>query len=264
MRSLLANIYRGRHILRTMVIKDIKSKYTGSLIGPLWIIATPLYQMLLYILVFSVILRMRFDEGSGTSSFVVYLLAGLIPWIFFSEATMRGTSTFIENAHLIRKVKFPLEVCVASVVISSAVTFVVYMVCYVILLLVMGVLHFETLPLFLLPVSIVILLISGLAFGLGSIAVFFRDITQGVAMILNLIFFLTPIVYPASAIPAGLRGLFNLNPFYFVVEISRNVLVRGKLPDLISVLYPSIFALVIFFAGYYIFGRTKEAFKDIL
>ncbi len=264
MKALISNIYAGRHILKTMVIKDIKSRYAGSLFGPLWIIATPMYQILLYTFLFSVILRMRFEEGSGTSSFVVYLLAGLIPWLFFAEATARGISAFIDNAHLIKKVKFPLEVCVATVIISSAVTFLIYVLFYLIMLIAMGILNYHTLPLFILPVIIVVLLISGLSFGLGSIAVFFRDITPAVAMILNLLFFLTPIVYPAGAIPANLRWLFNLNPFYFIVEMSRNVLVRGRMPDSVSVIYPSICALVIFFAGYYIFNRTKEAFKDIL
>jgi len=264
MKLLITNIFNGRHILKTMVIKDLKGRYAGSLFGPLWLIATPLYQILLYTFLFSIILRMRFDEGAGTSSFVAYLLAGLIPWIFFSEATTRGISSFIDNAHIIKKVKFPMEVCVATVIISSAVTFLVYMLFYVSMLLFMGLLKFETFPLFILPVIIVVLLVSGLSFGLGSIAVFFRDITQAVGMVLNLVFFLTPIVYPASLVPENLRWLFTLNPFYFIVEISRNTLVRGKLPDLVSVLYPSVFALVIFFSGYYIFERTKEAFKDIL
>lgn len=247
-----------------MVIKDIKSRYAGSLFGPLWIIATPLYQILLYTFLFSVILRMRFEEGSGTSSFVVYLLAGLIPWLFFAEATTRGISTFIDNAHIIKKVRFPMEVCVATVIISSAVTFLVYMLFYLIMLIAMGILNYHTLPLFILPIIIEVLLIAGLSFGLGSIAVFFRDTTQAIVMILNLVFFLTPIVYPASAIPEKLRWLFNVNPFYFIVEISRNVLVRGKIPDSVSITYPSVCALMIFIAGYYIFNRTKEAFKDIL
>lgn len=264
MKALLSNIYAGRHILRTMVIKDIKSRYAGSLFGPLWIIATPLYQILLYTFLFSVILRMRFEEGSGTSSFVVYLLAGLIPWLFFAEATTRGISAFIDNAHIIKKVKFPIEICVVTSIISSAVTFIIYMVFYLIMLVGMGILDYQTMPLFILPVIIEILLIAGLSFGLGSIAVFFRDITQAIAMILNLVFFLTPIVYPASAIPAKLKWLFNVNPFYFIVEMSRNVLVRGRIPDSVSIIYPSVFSLMIFLTGYYVFSRTKEAFKDIL
>lgn len=247
-----------------MVIKDIKSRYTGSLFGPLWLIATPLYQILLYTLLFSTILRVRFDEGAGTSSFVVYLLAGMIPWIFFSEATMRGVSAFVENAHIIRKVKFPMEICVITVVLSSAVTFLIYMFFYLAMLIFMGVLKFGTVSLFILPVTIQVLLTLGLSFGLGSLAVFFRDITTVTGMVLNLLFFLTPIVYPASAIPERLRVLFNINPFYFIVEMSRGVLVRGKIPDAFSILYPSIIALVIFFFGYYIFNKTKEAFKDIL
>jgi lipopolysaccharide transport system permease protein len=264
MKSLFLNLYRGRHILKTMVIKDIKARYAGSLFGPLWIIVTPLYQILLYTFLFSTILRIRFDEGAGTSSFVVYLLAGMIPWLFFSEATTRGVSAFIDNAHIIKKVKFPVEVCVATVIISSAVTFLVYMIFYFAMLIVMGVLKFQTVALFLLPVGIQVLLILGLSFGLGSLAVFFRDIATITGMALNLVFFLTPIVYPATAIPERLRGFFNINPFYFIVEMSRSVLVRGEVPNATAILYPSIVALAIFFAGYYIFCKTKEAFKDIL
>lgn len=264
MKALFKNIYSGRHILKTMVIKDIKARYTGSLFGPLWMIATPLYQILLYTLLFSTILRVRFDEGAGTSSFVVYLLAGLIPWLFFSEATTRGISAFIDNAHIIKKVKFPIEICVATVVLSSAVTFIIYMIFYLAILIFMGLLKFQTVSLFLLPLAVQVLLTLGLSFGLGSLAVFFRDITTMTGMVLNLVFFLTPIVYPANAIPEKLRVLFNINPFYFIVEMSRSVLVRGKMPDAFTILYPSIFALVIFLAGYYIFNKTKEAFKDIL
>lgn len=264
MKALLLNVFSGRHILKTMVIKDIKTRYVGSIFGPLWIIATPLYQILLYTFLFSTILKVRFAEGSGTSSFVVYLLAGLIPWLFFSEATARGISAFIDNASIIKKVKFPMEICVASVVVSSAVNFFIYIVFYVAMLVFMGILKFSTFPLFILPLTIQVLLILGLSFGLGSIAVFFRDITQATSMVLNLVFFLTPIVYPWTAIPEKLRWVFTVNPFYFIVEMYRNVLVEGKTPQTVTIIYPSVVALLIFFAGYYIFDKTKEAFKDIL
>jgi lipopolysaccharide transport system permease protein len=263
-KDLVKNVFSGRHVLKTMVIKDIKSRYVGSLFGPLWLIVTPLYQIFLYTLIFSMILKVRFDEGAGTSSFVIYLLAGMIPWLFFSEATMRGISAFIDNAHLIKKVKFPMEVCVVTVLLSSAVTFVIYMVIYLVMLIFMGILKVQTLPLFLLPVAIQVLLILGLSFGLGSIAVFFRDITQATGMVLNLLFFLTPIVYPASAIPEKLRVFFYINPFYFIVEMSRSILVRGKIPDISWIVYPSVLAILIFWGGYYVLAKTKEAFKDIL
>jgi ABC-type polysaccharide/polyol phosphate export permease len=128
----------------------------------------------------------------------------------------------------------------------------------------MGLLKFHTLPLFILPLIIQVLLIAGLSFGLGSMAVFFRDITQVIGMILNLLFFLVPIVYPSTAIPEKLRWVFDINPFYFIVETYRNVMIRGKIPDVFSILYPLTFSLLIFFAGYYIFNKTRDAFKDIL
>ncbi len=264
MKELFVNIYRGRYILENMVVKDIKSKYAASLLGPFWVVATPLYQILLYTFLFSTILKVRFEDNSGTSSFVVYLLAGLIPWLFFAEATSRGISAFIENAHIIKKVKFPMEVCVAAVIVSSAVTFCVYMIFYLAMLIFMGLLKLHTFPLLIVPFVIQVLMILGLSFGMGSIAVFFRDITQATGMVLNLIFFITPIVYPASSIPERFRSFFSFNPFFSIVEMYRNVLVRGEAPDAISLIYPSVFALVVFVGGYYVFNKTKEAFKDIL
>jgi lipopolysaccharide transport system permease protein len=264
MKTLINNLYHGRYILKTMVIKDIKGKYAASLFGPFWIFATPLYQILLYTFLFSIILKVRFEENAGTSSFVVYMLAGLIPWIFFAEATSRGVSVFIENAHIIKKVKFPIEVCVAAIVASSAVTFFIYMVFYTAILIFLGLFNMTTFPLFFVPFIIEVLLIAGLSLGLGSIAVFFRDITQITGMVLNLVFFLTPIVYPSNIIPEKLKWLFDINPFYFIVETYRNVLVRGRLPDAVMTIYPLVVALVLFFCGYYIFNKTKEGFKDIL
>ena len=264
MKTLLLNIYRGRYILKTMVMKDIKARYAGSVFGPVWLIVTPLYQILLYTFLFSIILRVRFEEGAGTFSFVIYLLAGIIPWIFFSEATARGVSTFIENAHLIKKVKFPIEICVASVIVSSAITFLIYLILYVTMLLINGIFKPYTFFLFLIPFIIEVILILGVCLGLGSLAVFFRDVTQGIGMVLNLVFFLTPIVYPASTIPEKVRWVFSINPFYFIVEIYRDVLIRGKVPDPYLLIYPSVFSVVFFLSGYFLFSKTKEAFKDIL
>jgi ABC-type polysaccharide/polyol phosphate export permease len=247
-----------------MVIKDVKSRYTGSLFGPFWMFATPLYQILLYTFIFSLILKVRFEEGIGTSSFVIYFLAGLIPWTFFAETTLRGVSVFIENAHIIKKVKMPMEVCVASLLVSSSVTFFIYAVFYLAMLILMGTLKFAILPLVILPFIIQVFLALGLCFGLGSITVFFRDLTQAIGMILNLGFFLTPIVYPSSAIPEKFRWVFDINPFYFIVEIYRDILIRGRVPDAISFMYPVLFSFAVFFAGYYVLNKTKGAFKDIL
>ncbi len=247
-----------------MIVKDIKTRYTGSLFGPLWLAFVPLYQIMLYTFIFSFILKVRFEEGAGTFSFVVYLLAGLIPWIFFSESTSRGITTFIENAHLIKKIKFPSEICILSVIGSSAITFTIYMFFYIIMLLVNGSFNIKTLPFFTIPLLMEVMIITGLSLGLGSLAVFFRDIVQGLGMVLNLLFFLTPIVYPSEIIPAGLKWVFSINPFYYIVEIYRDILIRGDMPTLEVFYYPGIFSLFIFIAGYYLFNKTEEAFKDTL
>lgn len=260
----IKNIYKSRYILWTMVIKDIKSRYTGSLFGPLWLAFVPLYQIMLYTFIFSFILRVRFEEGAGTFSFVVYLLAGLIPWIFFSEATNRGITTFIDNSHLIKKIKFPSEICTLSVIASSAITFAIYMFFYFIMLFINGSFHMNTLPFCSIPLLMEIMIIIGLSLGLGSLAVFFRDIVQGLSMVLNLIFFLTPIVYPSNVIPSKLKWVFLINPFYYIVEIYRVILIKGDMPPLSLFYYPALFSIFVFVSGYYLFNKTEEAFKDTL
>ncbi len=253
---------RYRHILRDLFLKDIKSRYAGSIIGPMWAIITPLYQILLYTFLFSVILKVRFDEMG--SSFVVYLLAGLIPWFFFSESVTRGSVAFIENAHLIKKIKCPLEIYIISIIISSLFNFAVYMIVYLIILLFMGQLKLSGLP-FTIPVIFTQILFNlGLSFILGSVTVFYRDLMQVVNVVLNVIFYLTPIVYPASMIPETLRCFFRFNPFFYIIEAYRKILIHG-LPSFNMLAYPFIVSSVLFFLGYYIiFNKTKGAIKDNL
>lgn len=260
----LVNSYRGRHILKNMLIKELRSRYVGSLLGPLWNVLTPLYYIFLYTIVFSGILKVRFSQEEGTSSFVVYFLAGLIPWLFFQEAVIRGSNAFIENGYIIKKVKFPIEVCVETVLLSSMVSFFIYMTLYLFYLLIIGELKLLSMPLILAPFIVQVLLILGISLGLGSIAVFFRDLIQMVPLVLNAFFFLTPIVYPASVIPDRLRWVFSLNPFYWLIDTYRSILINGILPGWKHLAYPGILAVLIFYGGLVIFRKTREAFKDIL
>lgn len=260
----LVNSYKGRHILKNMLIKDLRSRYVGSLLGPLWSVLTPLYYIILYTFIFSTILRVRFSPEEGTTSFVVYFLAGLIPWLFFQEAVSRGSNVFLENSHIIKKVKFPIEVCVLNILLSAMVSFIIYMVLYSGFLLLIGGFNIRSLFLIPMPFMIQVLLILGISFGVGSITVFFRDLTQIVPLILHVFFFLTPIVYPASIIPEKIRWIFYFNPFYWIIDIYRSALINGVLPGWKHFLYPVILSVVVFYGGLIIFRKTREAFKDIL
>ncbi len=262
--ELLIKTYRGRHILKNMLAKDLRSRYVGSLLGPLWNILTPLFYIVLYTIVFSTILKVRFSQEGGTSQFVVYFLSGYIPWIFFQEAVSRGSTVFMDNAHIIKKVEFPIEVCIMTVLFSSIVTFSIYMTLYSGYLLVTGELRLLSMPLMLVPFFIQVMLILGISFGLGSIAVFFRDIAQMVPLVLLAFFFLTPIVYPAEIIPEKVRWLFIPNPFYWITEMYRAVIIKGSLPEIKHMVYPVVLSLMVFYGGLKIFKKTKDAFKDIL
>ena len=151
-----------------------------------------------------------------------------------------------------------------TILFSSMVTFFIYMVLYSVYLLITGEVRLIALPLMLIPFFIQVLLILGISFGLGSIAVFFRDLTQMVPLVLTALFFLTPIVYPVEIIPEKIRWLFSLNPFYWITEIFRIIIIKGILPEWKYFLYPLILSVIVFLIGFYVFNKTKAVFRDIL
>jgi len=255
--------FRFRTLFWGFVSNEIRGRFAGSIGGFVWSLVTPLANLLIYIFVFSVVLKIRLKPmETGTDSFAVFFLAGMLPWLAFSEALGSSTDLFVGRANLITKVAFPLEVLPLTGVIVPFFLNGLGFVMYLGYLGFNGYAHFAWLWL---PVIIAVHMVFtlGLVILVSSLSVFLRDIKQFIGVALSLWFFLTPIIYPLSMVPEKFRWMIKLNPMYPFIELYHQILLRHCISW-----EPLVYAIcaAAFFLGCAIifFERSRRAFADVL
>lgn len=260
----LQGLYCRRKLIQLMVKRDLLGRYKGSFAGVLWTVVNPLALLFIYWFVFSVILRVRIGPNGKPIDFVFYILAGLLPWMAFSEALIRSNTCILENVNLVKKVVFPLEILPVNKTLSSCINSLVGVL--LLILLVLGNRGSVPWTVILLPAVILpqLLLTVGFGWFLAGLGVFIRDTNHVIGLVLTVWMFLCPIVYPENMVPKPLLRWFRLNPFLPVVTGYRSVLLDGTLPDACPWLCLLGISLLIFFLGYFWFIRTKKAFADVV
>lgn len=254
---------RPTYLLRELIRRDLVSRYRGSLLGFLWAFLTPIWQLALYTLVFSLILRVPL-AAEGTSSFPLFLFAGLIPWLAFSEGLVRSTTAVVDQANLVRKHRFPSELLVVSVVGATSVHQGVSIALFGGFQAATGGLAESRLGWLGLGLAIQLALTLGFGWAASAIQVYFRDVAQLVTIALSGGFYLTPIVYPSAMIPAALAPWMAANPFSVVVASFRAALVGGPVPAPRTVGLAAGLAGCILVAGFLLFRRLRAGFADEL
>jgi lipopolysaccharide transport system permease protein len=249
-------------LLKEMVVRDLRSRYAGSGLGIFWAFALPVVWMLLYTVVFSVILRAPVEKGFA--SFPEFLMAGLLPWMAVQEGITRSASALTDNAAMVKKTVFPIEMLILSVVVAAVVNQLIGFVVYGIYVAFLG--HFSPgWALLAVPALALQMLIT---FGLGclaaTIATFVRDAAQAIGVVLTVVFWATPIVYPASLVPERFRPILAANPMTHLTEWYRRAFTLHVLPDAGSVLYLSVFAAAAAVLGAALFMRARPHFADLI
>ncbi|MGA3025960.1 MAG: ABC transporter permease [Bryobacteraceae bacterium] len=260
----VASLWRNRMLLRSMVKRDILTRYRGSVGDVFWTVLNPLLLMLTYYFVFGVVLRTRFGADRSGSAYVLYFLAGMLPWLAFSEAAGRAPYIILEHRNWVKKLVFPLEILPAIPVVSGIVTEVFAVIIFVTALFA---LHGHVpLTAFWLPALVIpqILFTVGLAWFLAALAVYMRDLGQINGFLLTLWFFLTPICYPVTAMPKGALTVLGKNPMFVLVQAYRSVLLDGHAPEALPLVKLWMLALVFFFAGHAWFYKLRKTFADII
>jgi lipopolysaccharide transport system permease protein len=253
---LIWTVYRNRWLLYELVLRDLVLRYRGSLLGLLWTLLNPILFMAVYTLVFSVYLRV------GMPHYAVFLVCGLLPWLWFIGATQSGTSCILDGANFIGKTPFPSAILVAVPICSNFVNFLVSLPILFVMLLIT---HMQVgLPVVLLPALFLLqfVLIFGLLLILSTLNVFFRDLQQLVAVLLMLLFYVSPIFYPLSSIPAAYRTYPMLNPIVPIIVAYQDVFYRNVMPSALSLAYSLSAALALSYLGLTLFERYKDAFPD--
>lgn len=257
-------LIQHRGLMRSLIRRELLARYRGSFGDLLWAVINPLLLMVTYYFVFGLVLRSRFAGDPSTEGFVLYFLAGMLPWLAISESLARAPVVLHENRNLIKKLVFPVEVLPLNQTAMGLVTSAVAMVLFLGLLwLLRGRVAVSalTLPLILLPQ---LLLTAGLAWALAALGVFLRDLAHLMSFALNLWFFLTPICYDARSLPAGALAVLGKNPLFVLVNQYRRVLLEGLAPDWDALAKLYLLGVVVFFGGYAWFARSRKSFADSL
>ncbi|MBV9300651.1 MAG: ABC transporter permease [Acidobacteriaceae bacterium] len=268
MRQRIAHYRTLLDLLSMLLIRDLDARYKGSLLGKLWPLVTQASQIALYTYVFGVILRVRVNiEGLPNTklAFGIWLFAGLLPWLAFTGGLGQATTSVIGQPNLVKKVVFPLSLLPIVPVLSSLVESCFGLVPLVALFaLVTHQLH-PTILLLPFVWAVQILFTLGFGYIISGLTVYLRDIPQTIGIILNVWFYLTPIVYPRSAVPPALRSfVFSINPFAGFVDAYRGLILIGRFDEWHEFSMTVVFSMVVFTLGFSLYRRLTPAFADVL
>ena len=260
----LRELWNFRQLISIMVRRDFLGRYRGSLMGAFWPVINPLGHLMLYTFVFCIVLKVKFSNDPSTSNFAIYLMTGLLPWGALAESLARSTTAILEVPNLVKRVVFPLEILPWVLVVSSMLSAAVGMT----LLVPAACIYLHTVhwTIIFLPLIVLsqVLLIGGLSWFLASIGVFVRDVRHMISLLLSVWMYMTPIVYPAKAIPANLHFLCWLNPMAGIIGDYRRVILEGVPPDWsVFALYTTM-AVFAWWIGFNFFYKTKRSFADVM
>jgi lipopolysaccharide transport system permease protein len=249
-----------RELLLTWTIREVKVRYKQSLLGIAWAVLQPLALMIMFSLVFTVFVKVPSDG----IPYPIFSYTALLPWTFFTTAVTFGSSSIINNMSLVTKVYLPREILPLAAVGAAGVDFMVASLLFVAMALFYTV-HFS-LSLLVLPLLILVqlLLTVGIVFVTAATTVRFRDVRFVVPLAMQLWMYATPIIYPLSLVPERWRWLYLMNPMAVVVEGYRDVILRGRLPDAMSLALAGALAALVCVAGYLYFKRSEAVFADIM
>ncbi len=275
----LMEVFAARELLANLTLREIRGKYKRTVFGQLWSLANPLALMFVYTLVFAFILRINPEPGdpSGLNIFALWLLCGLLPWMFLSNTINLGITSLVSNSSLIQKVYFTRIVLPLSMVGAAGYNWVFEMLVLVVALSVVGAWVLPWIPMVFLIMVLLAFFAAGLALMLSVANVYFRDTEYFLTIILQLWMYLTPIIYPASLIEkesaklGGVLGtgvtvadIFHLNPMEHFVKVFRRLLYDNRWPEPTEWLICTAWAIASFTLGMIIFRRNERKLAETL
>lgn len=259
-------LWRHRELVWQFTRREVESRYRGSFLGLFWSFVNPLTTLFIYTFAFGVVLQSRWPQARTNSlgEFAVVLLAGIAVFNVFGETANRATTAITSVPNYVKKVVFPLEVLPVSIVGAALFHFAITAgIVLVASLLVFGALPWTVLliPLVLLPL---VFLSLGFGWFLASLGVFIRDISHTVALVVQVLFFLSPTLYPIDKIPEPFQTIIRLNPLTPVIEGFRDIVFVDGTLDFGTLAIWLLISIVVMQLGYAWFMKTKKAFADVI
>lgn len=266
-------------LLWNLTQREVRGKYKRTALGQLWSLANPIAAIIVYTFIFSVVFQVpaQVGENSGLNNYALWLVCGLLPWLFFQSTVTQGVRSIVDNASLVQKVYFPRLVLPLSLTGAGLVNWTFEMTVLVIALAIFGAFVFPWLPLVLLFMLVLGIFAAGLAMILSIANVFFRDLAYLLTVILQFWFYLTPILYPISLVdnqsaewggllgtPITLADIYRVNPMEPYVAIFRDLLYHNTFPEASSVIAAVSWAVVTFALGLWYFTKTEKRLAELI
>lgn len=264
-REMMASLWRHRALASALVRREVVGRYRGSVMGLAWSFFNPLFMLAIYTFVFSTIFNARWagvDESKA--DFAIVLFVGMIVHGLFAECANRAPHLILGNTNYVKKVVFPLEifpwVAFGSALFHAAVSLVVLLVAQLVVRQQMP-WTIVLFPLVLLPLAFMTM---GVTWFLAALGMYMRDIGQAIGIITTALLFLSPVMYPLSAVPRPVRGWLELNPLTYIIEEGRNTLIFGRVPEIGTWLAMLAASLVVAWAGFAWFQKSRIGFADVV
>jgi lipopolysaccharide transport system permease protein len=260
-------VWRNRGLIRVMVRREVLGRYRGSFGGSFWTVMNPLFLMLTYFFVFSLVLRSAFPGDPSRAGYVLYFVAGMLPWLAFSEAVGRAPTVVIDHRNFVKKLVFAVETLPFNLVTGGLVSefFAVLVFCAMLLAL----RHSVPVTVLWLPLLVIpqVMFTAGLAWFLAALGAFVRDLGQLIGFVLTIWFFMSPICYPEeswSKLPSWAIVLLSKNPICILVRGYRAILLEHHAPAFGSLWKFWILAAAVFVLGHAWFYKLRKSFADMI
>ncbi|MDO5381659.1 MAG: ABC transporter permease [Eubacteriales bacterium] len=256
----LKELYNYREMIFSLVRKDLRGRYKGSVLGFLWTFINPLLQLVVYTLVFSIVMRAGYDK------YYMFLFVALVPWMFFASSVQDGSIAILKEKDMVKKIYFPREVMPIATVTSG---FVNMLLTFIVIFLVLIVTNFGVnfKALLCLPVVMIVeyILCLGVALIVSALTVYLRDLQYVLGILTMALQYGTPVMYGFEKIPEGygwVNTLLNLNPMTPIITIYRQILYYKEVPNMISLLYVLGLGIVFIIIGFAIFNKLQKGFAE--
>jgi len=255
----IKNLFRYRALIQSLVSRELKARYRGSILGFLWSFVNPLLLLLTYTVVFTMILPVR--HSARMEPYFLFFFCGILPWTWFSSSLAEASSVLISGGNLIKKVLFPAEVLPTVSVLANLAHFFLGLPILLAFLAFAGRLEPSVL-LLPLPVLVQLVLTLGCALFISALTVHFRDIQNILAHLLHLWFFASPVLYDFTAMPDVLRAVLRLNPMTHVVISYQEILFHGHFDHARGLAAALLGGLLAFAVGGFIFDRLRDTLPE--
>lgn len=253
----IKEVYTYREMIFSLIRRDLRGRYKGSVLGFLWTFINPLLQLLVYTMVFSIIMR------AGIEDYYLFLFVALVPWIFFSTCLTGGASCLLAQKDMVKKIYFPRQVLPIAFVSSQFVNMLLTFLVIFVVLLFSG--HsLNVIALLCLPIIMVVeyILALGITMIASAVTVYFRDLEYVLGIVSMAWQFLSPVMYSVEQVPENLRWVFNINPMSHVISAYRDILYYGNMPKLSNLVSAFVVGILLLVIGNLVFENLQRHFAE--